>query len=156
MESLLPLTDFSRFVLFILSYICLHGGLTGTHGGTHLYTLIKITLVMVRERVFVQKSLTCGIKLGAQVEANLSELTQVDQVKRLKDQETERLPPMSRNKTSSTQNTHLSYLPVYPPLIVSVYNSLILSQVGEVNLTSVLSLPSPTLLSTSIQSHTDC
>lgn len=111
---------------------------------------------MVRERVFVQKSLTCGIKLGAQVEANLSELTQVDQIKRLKDQETERLPPMSRNKTSSTQNTHLSYLPVYPPLIVSVYNSLILSQVGEVNLTSVLSLPSPTLLSTSIQSHTDC
>lgn len=60
---------------------------------------------MVRERVFVQKSLTCGIKLGAQVEANLSELTQVDQVKRLKDQETERLPPMSRQDKFHTEHT---------------------------------------------------
>lgn len=122
MESLLPLTDYSRFVLFILSYSRLHGGLTGTHGGTHLYTFVKITLVMVHERAFVQhvwdKVGSCTSLVRPQWVNPATKLTVI----RLKGQhtveETQRLPHMSRNKTSSAQNTHLSCLPVSPQLLL--------------------------------------
>lgn len=129
-ESFLPLTGCSRLVLFYFELYLVPWWIdrnTGWHAPLHLYKIWPLSWRIreclcnrasrVRQSSVHKSKQKCTLRQNSEIK---------NQVKRF--EETERLPHISQNKTSSTKNTHLSCLPVYPQLIVSAYNSLIPSQ----------------------------